>query len=97
MSNAAPAFALQFDMEALRPLIAAVVSETLAAMECDRAQLNGKLAFSESEAAQMLGLNRWQIRDLRRADKISASQGPGRRILYARQDLEDYLARQRIG
>src|SRR5262245_55909227 len=91
----APALALRIDPEALRVLIAAVVAEAVAALEADRARLEGRLAWSEPEAAALLGLNAHQLRDERRRGRIGAAVGPGGKILYSKSDLLAYLAARR--
>jgi hypothetical protein len=87
---------LSFDVELLRPLIAAVVAETIAQLDADRAKLGDRAAFSEGEAAALLGLRIHQLRDERRRKRIGHGMGPGGRILYTRNDLLDYLARRRV-
>jgi hypothetical protein len=83
------------DPAALRPLIAQVVAETLARLEETRAAVPDRLAYSEPEAAALLGLNPHQLRDERRRGNIAASQVVGKRVRYLRQDLIDYLMRHR--
>jgi hypothetical protein len=86
------AVSLAIDAQALRPLIA----EVLAALESERSRLPGdRLAFSEAEAARMLGLHVHQLRDARLRHEIEASVGPGKKILYRREDLLAYLASRR--
>jgi hypothetical protein len=80
--------------DALRPLVQQVVTEALAQLEQARAALPDKLAYSEAEAAALLSLEQHQLRDERRRGRIEASVGPGRKILYSRQQLVDYLARR---
>jgi hypothetical protein len=85
------------DAEALRPLLREVVAEVLAQLEHDRAQIpDGPLAYSEEEAARLLGLEPHVLRDERRRRRIGASQVVGRRIRYTRADLLDYLAGRRV-
>jgi hypothetical protein len=86
---------LQIDAETLAPIIRQAVEQTLAALEKDRAALGEKLAFGEAEAARLLSLNNHQLRDERLRGRVKASIGPGRRILYSRQDLLDYLQQRR--
>src|SRR5207253_9815042 len=88
---------LQFELDALQSLIEAVIAETVARLDAARSALpdNGKLAFSEPEAARLLSLRPHQLRDERLRGRIKASMGPGRKILYARQDLLDYLTSRR--
>ena len=87
---------LSLPPDVLKPLIRAVVAETIAPSKPTAALPDaGRLAFGESEAARMLGMNTHQLRDERLRNRIAASVGPGRRILYARQDLLNYLAARR--
>lgn len=86
---------LNLDGEALRPLIAAVVAETMAAVQRDQETLGDRLAYSEAEAAGLLGLNVHQLRDERLRGRIGASVIVGRRVRYTRADLTAYLAAQR--
>src|SRR5439155_18936192 len=69
------ALSLHLDPQALAPIIRATVSETLAQLEADRQQIpaNGQIAFTEEEAARMLGLESHQLRDERRRGRIAAS------------------------
>jgi hypothetical protein len=86
---------LQIDPAALLPVIEAAVSATLARLESERAALNGKLAYPEAEAARLLSLKAHQLRDCRLRGEITASVGPGRKILYSRQDLTNFLLSRR--
>ncbi len=86
---------LEINPADLQPLIRQVVTEALAQLDADRARLDGKLAYSESEAAQLIGLEPWQLRDERRRGNIRASQIVGRRIRYLREDLVSYLLGRR--
>jgi hypothetical protein len=86
---------LSLDSDALRPLISAVVAETVARMADDEARLGDVLAFDEPTAARMLSLEPHQLRDERLRGRITASQIVGRRIRYVRDDLLQYLARNR--
>ncbi len=86
---------LSLDADMLRPLIRAVVAEVLAALEEDRSRLGDRLAYSEPEAARLLGLETHQLRDERLRGRIAASQIVGRRIRYTREDLLGYLAARR--
>ncbi len=86
---------LQIDVELLRPLIAEVVAQTMKTLEQDATRLGGKLAFTEAEAAELLSLRQHQLRDERRRGRIQCSQGPGRMLLYSREDLLAYLANRR--
>lgn len=89
---------LALPADALRPLIAEVVRETLAQLHADEGRLgDGKLAYSEEEAARLLGLEPHVLRDERRRGRIRASQIVGRRIRYTKDDLMSYLAGRRTG
>jgi hypothetical protein len=86
---------LQLEAEALKPLIQQVVSEVLARLDSERAKLDGRLAYSEVEAAKMLGLEPHVLRDERLRGNIGASAIVGRRIRYTREDLTGYLLSRR--
>ena len=86
---------LRIDPDELRPIVQAVVTEALAQLDELRLLLNGRLALSEPEAADLLGLHSWQLRDLRLAGKISYSRIVGDRIRYTRDDLLTYLRQRR--
>ncbi len=92
----APALSLNLDPKALRPLISVVVAEILAAMEADRDRMGDRMAYSEAEAARLLGLHTHQLRDIRLRKEIGASKIVGGRIAYTRDDLERYLTERRI-
>jgi hypothetical protein len=86
---------LQLAPDLLRPLIAEVVREVLAALEADRARLGDRLCYGEAEAARLLGLHVHQLRGMRLRGDISACKIVGGRVAYTRQDLLDYLAARR--
>lgn len=84
-----------FAQDDLRPLIEAVVVETVAQLADDESKFGSVLAFDEPTAARMLSLEPHQLRDERLRGRITASQIVGRRIRYVREDLLAYLARHR--
>ena len=84
---------LVIDPDELKPLVREIVQAVLA--ETNQL-LNGKLAVSEHEAASLLGLNPWQLRDLRLAGKIEYSRIVGGRVRYSPEDLTGYLRRTRV-
>jgi hypothetical protein len=86
---------LQVDPETLRPLVEQIVREALAQLDSARVTAGDRLAYSESEAARLLGLRPHQLRDARLRGEIGASIGPGRKILYRHADLEQYLLQRR--
>jgi hypothetical protein len=97
MRDAPQALSLHLDPDALRPLIESVVTKVLARLEDQRAKLpDDRLAFSEEEAARLIGLEPHVLRDERRRGKIAASSIVGRRIRYTRADLIAYLTARRI-
>jgi hypothetical protein len=62
-----PAVTLSFDPEALRPLIEQVVEQVLARVEAERARFpEGRLCYSEEEAAALLDLEPYVLAAERR-------------------------------
>jgi hypothetical protein len=90
-----PAASLVLDTEALGPLVRQIVAEVLGQMGQAKATIPEKLAFPEAEAARLLSLRPHQLRDERLRGRIRASAGPGRKVLYVRQGLVDYLVSRR--
>jgi hypothetical protein len=86
---------LRISPEELQPLVRQIVEAVLAETGRHEQLLAGKLAVSEAEAAALLGLNPWQLRDLRLAGKITHSRVVGGRIRYTLDDLSGYLRRTR--
>src|SRR5437899_69805 len=88
---------IQLDPETLQPLVQAIVAEALTQLDADRAKIgNSRLAYGESEAAGLLGLRPYQLRDIRLRGQIGFTRGPGRRVMYQPADLLDYLAGRRV-
>ena len=86
----------EFDQADLKPLVAAVVSEVLEQVDQTQQRLgNGRLAYTEQEAAQLLGIPRHSLRDLRLRGLVKASK-LGVRIVYSKEQLVDLLARQQM-
>ena len=89
------AVGFSFPPELFAPLIQQAVKEALAHLDAARDELpGGRLAWPEAEAAPLLSLEPHQLRDERRRGRIQASVGPGKKILYSRQQLLDYLAKR---
>jgi hypothetical protein len=88
---------LAIGADVLRPLIAEVVEQTVARLEAARAVLPDRIAFTEAEAARLLSLAPWQLRDERRRGRIAGCQIVGRQWRYTREDLLAYLMRGREG
>lgn len=93
-ADAAP-LALAFSPDALRPLVEQVIDLALARLAEANAALPDRLAYSESEAAALLGLAPHVLRDERRRGRIAASTVVGRRVRYVRADLMTYLMARR--
>ncbi len=85
---------IQFDQDALRPLVHLAVAEALERMEDERAKLNGRLAFTEPEAAALLGVKPHVLRDCRRRGELAGAK-VGSKIVYTRGDLLEFLDRQK--
>ena len=77
--------------ELLEPLVARVVEQTIRRLDEIRGTLPERLAFREVEAARLLGLHGHQLRDTRLRGEIEAHIGPGRLVLYRREQLLHYL------
>jgi len=82
------------DIRDLRPVISAVVAEVLLEMRGEGATLNGCLAMDEAEAAAALGVQRHVLRDCRLRGELSASK-IGKKIVYSRHELLEFLQRHR--
>lgn len=72
-------------------LIRTILRQLLADAQQSQLPFNGKLAVDEKEAAALLGLNPWQLRDLRTSGKISHHRIVGGRVRYTPDDLQNYL------
>ena len=83
------------DPDSFEPIVQAIVTETLIQVRAEEARIGDKLAFSEEEAARLIGIEPHVLRDARLRGDISASRIAGRRIRYLRQDLLAYLSRNR--
>ena len=84
---------LQLTSEEIRPLVHEIVRAVLDEMDQLKHLVNGKLALTEEQAAELLDLNSWQLRDLRLAGKIGFTRIVGNRVRYTLQDLLLYLRR----
>lgn len=84
---------LQLTSEEIRPLVQEVVRAVLDEMDQLKHLIHGKLALTEEQAAELLDLNPWQLRDLRLAGKIGFTRIVGNRVRYTLQDLLLYLRR----
>lgn len=84
---------LQLTSDEIRPLVQEVVRAVLDEMDQLKHLVHGKLALTEGQAAELLDLNSWQLRDLRLAGKIGFTRIVGNRVRYTLQDLLLYLRR----
>lgn len=84
----------RFEGDDLRPLVCLVVAETIHRLESERAKFNGRLAFTELEAATLLGIKPYVLRDCRRRGELEGSR-VGSKIVYTRADLLEFLERQK--
>jgi hypothetical protein len=86
---------ITIDPAPLADLVRSLVAKAIFDLGTQQQCLPEKLAFTEAEAARLLSLNQHQLRDERRRGRIGASEIVGRRIRYSREDLLQYLARNR--
>jgi hypothetical protein len=89
-------FDLQIPETQFRSLVKSVVARVFSELEQLKKTHDGRLAYTEAEAASMLGLKQHQLRDIRLDGKISHTRIVGRQIRYTPQDLIDYLTRERV-
>jgi hypothetical protein len=85
---------IQFDREDLQPLVHMAVTEALDRLEADRAKLSGRLAFTEPEAAVLVGVKPHVLRDCRRCGELRGAK-VGSKIVYTRVDLMKFLEQQK--
>ncbi len=81
---------LSFDEAELRPLIEATVKASLEQVEDDRAKLGARLAFSEAEAAALLGVKTHVLRDCRLRGEIQTKK-VGKSFRYSREQLVQFM------
>jgi hypothetical protein len=82
------------DESGLEPLIERVVTAVLTRLEGERQSIADKLAYSEPEAAMLLGVARHVLRDARLRGEIAGCR-VGKSIRYERQELLAFLQRRR--
>jgi hypothetical protein len=82
---------LSVDPEQLRQLIGEAVRAYIEQAGAGGFQQDGRLAFTEEEAAEKLGLAEHVLRDERLRGRIKASKIVGARIRYTLLDLQAYL------
>ncbi len=85
---------IEFDREILRPVVEMAVTEAMERLEAQQQKLGGRLAFTEPEAAVLLGVKPHVLRDCRRRGELCGAK-VGSRIVYTRDDLISFLDRQK--
>ncbi len=86
---------IDFEHSDLQPLIERIAGEVISQLKRDEVSLGDRLTFTEAEAAVLLSMEQYQLRDERRDMRINASVVRGGKIVYTREDLLDYLRRRR--
>ncbi len=81
---------ITFDAEALRPLIDQAVQAALDRAAREDALFRGRLAFSESEVAMLVGVKTHTIRDERLRGRIKA-QKVGKGYRYTVDEIKRFL------
>lgn len=79
---------LDLSADDLRPLVAEVVRQVIEATAT--AASNGKLGYTEAEAAEALGVPRHVLRDCRLRQEIHARK-VGKRFVYSAAELRRFL------
>ena len=83
-----------FDDAVLRPLIERVVGAVLDRLDSQREAIGERIAYSEAEAAALLGVQRHVLRDARLRGELSGSR-VGKGIRYEREELLRFLRSRR--
>lgn len=84
---------LKFDEADLRPLVQLIIGELLAELSPRLSNLNDRLAFTQPEAAALIGVTPATLRDARLRGEITGSK-VGKKIVYSRDELAAFLTRQ---
>ena len=84
------------DIKELKPIISAVVREVLNEVKEESERLNGQLAYTQPQAAAVLGVEPNVLRDCRLRGELIGSR-VGKKILYSREELLQFLVRRQIG
>jgi hypothetical protein len=79
------------DIRELEPVIRATVVAVLDELWANEAMLGNRLGYPEAEAAALLGIPRHVLRDARLRGEI-LGRTVGRKILYSRESLLNFLA-----
>ena len=79
----------------LRPLIESIVDKTIERIDMAKAKVPGdRLAYPESEASALIGVAPHTLRDARLRGEVVGAK-VGKKILYERNELIEFLSRQR--
>ncbi|MHC4404859.1 MAG: helix-turn-helix domain-containing protein [Planctomycetota bacterium] len=81
------------EIDALVDALAERLADVLERREEASARVNGRLAYSEAEAAALLGVERHVLRDCRRRGEITARL-VGKGYRYAHDELVAFLRRK---
>ncbi len=85
---------ITFNDTDLEPLVTRVVAKVLAQREANDTRFGNRLAYTEPEAAALIGVRPHILRDCRLRGEIEASK-IGKRIMYSREQLLALMKRNR--
>jgi hypothetical protein len=85
---------IELDESTFQQLFDDALQKALARIEGERARFGGRLAYPEAEAAALLGVKPYVLRDCRRRGELEGAK-VGSKIIYSRADLEAFLERQK--
>lgn len=83
------------DIADLEPIISMIVTKVMNRREATEAKVNGRLAYTQQEAAGLLGVRPNALRDARRRGEEVGTK-VGRRILYDVDSLRRMLSQNRL-
>ena len=86
---------VQFSADDLRPIVQVAVAEALERLQAEQARLNGRLAYTQPEAAALVGVRANTLRDARLRGELAGSM-VGNKIVYTREELVAFLRRQEV-
>ena len=82
---------IQLTNEAFRPVVQEIVAEVLTHTAALQAGPTDQIGYTQVEAAALIGVEWYALRDARLRGEVSARK-VGRRLIYAREELERYVA-----
>jgi len=86
---------VEFDADDLQPLVESVVDTVLQRVDSAHSKLCERLSFTEAEAADLMGVEKYVLRDCRLRGELQGTQ-IGKRICYTREELTKFLIRNRV-